>query len=79
MIAQHFNNTSVIQLKYQNDGGVKHMNALQGKVALVTGASRGIGRWGQPADVADIAAFLASDDSRWATGQIIDASGGSRL
>jgi len=37
------------------------------------------GRWGQPADVADIAAFLASDDSRWITGQIIDASGGSRL
>ena len=37
------------------------------------------GRWGQPTDVADIAAFLASDDSRWVTGQIIDASGGSRL
>ncbi|WP_152395711.1 SDR family oxidoreductase [Paenibacillus guangzhouensis] len=37
------------------------------------------GRWGQPGDVADIAAFLASDDSRWITGQIIDASGGSRL
>lgn len=37
------------------------------------------GRWGQPADVADIAAFLASYDSRWVTGQIIDASGGSRL
>ena len=37
------------------------------------------GRWGQPADVADIAAFLASPDSRWVTGQLIDASGGSRL
>lgn len=37
------------------------------------------GRWGQPEDVADIAAFLASDDSRWVTGQLIDASGGSRL
>ncbi|UFJ42387.1 SDR family oxidoreductase [Brevibacillus humidisoli] len=37
------------------------------------------GRWGQPQDVADIAAFLASPDSRWITGQLIDASGGSHL
>ncbi|TVX89742.1 SDR family oxidoreductase [Paenibacillus agilis] len=36
-------------------------------------------RWGEPDDVADIAAFLASSDSRWVTGQLIDASGGSRL
>lgn len=37
------------------------------------------GRWGEPADIADIAAFLASPDSRWITGQCIDASGGSHL
>ncbi|MDQ6423516.1 SDR family oxidoreductase [Paenibacillus sp. LHD-117] len=37
------------------------------------------GRWGQPADIADVAAFLASPDSRWITGQCIDASGGSHL
>lgn len=37
------------------------------------------GRWGQPEDVSDIAAFLASSDSRWITGQLIDASGGSHL
>ncbi|AKJ15786.1 short-chain dehydrogenase (plasmid) [Streptomyces incarnatus] len=36
-------------------------------------------RIGQPSDVADIVAFLASDASRWITGQCIDASGGSRL
>ncbi|MED1799745.1 SDR family oxidoreductase [Brevibacillus porteri] len=36
-------------------------------------------RWGEPDDVADIAAFLASSDSRWVTGQLIDASGGSHL
>ncbi|RUT29623.1 SDR family oxidoreductase [Paenibacillus zeisoli] len=36
-------------------------------------------RVGQPADIADIAAFLASSDSRWVTGQLIDASGGSHL
>ncbi len=37
------------------------------------------GRWGQPGDIADIAAFLASPDSRWITGHLIDASGGSHL
>ncbi|MBR2565237.1 MAG: glucose 1-dehydrogenase [Paenibacillus sp.] len=36
-------------------------------------------RWGEPEDVADIAAFLASSDSRWVTGQCLDASGGSHL
>ncbi|WP_438484181.1 SDR family NAD(P)-dependent oxidoreductase [Streptomyces sp. S186] len=36
-------------------------------------------RLGRPADVADVAAFLASDDSRWITGQRIDVTGGSRL
>lgn len=36
-------------------------------------------RWGEPEDEADIAAFLASSDSRWVTGQLIDASGGSHL
>lgn len=36
-------------------------------------------RWGESEDIADIAAFLASSDSRWVTGQLIDASGGSHL
>ncbi|WP_312116531.1 SDR family oxidoreductase [Brevibacillus reuszeri] len=36
-------------------------------------------RWGEPDDVAEIAAFLASSESRWITGQLIDASGGSHL
>ncbi len=38
-----------------------------------------LGRLGQPQDIADIAAFLASDKSRWITGQIIDAGGGLHL
>lgn len=37
------------------------------------------GRWGQPEDIASIAAFLASPDGSWITGQCIDASGGSYL
>ncbi|QEV20160.1 SDR family oxidoreductase [Streptomyces alboniger] len=36
-------------------------------------------RIGQPADVADIVSFVASDDARWITGQYIDATGGSAL
>ncbi|MFN6551376.1 SDR family oxidoreductase [Mycolicibacterium septicum] len=36
-------------------------------------------RVADPTDVADVVAFLASDDSRWVTGQWIDATGGSML
>lgn len=37
-----------------------------------------LGRIGQPDDIGRIAAFLASDDSGWITGEIILASGGHR-
>lgn len=37
-----------------------------------------LGRIGQPDDIADVAVFLASDASRWITGQTINASGGAR-
>jgi bifunctional oxygenase/reductase len=37
------------------------------------------GRIGEPADVADVVAFLASADARWVTGAFIDASGGTLL
>jgi NAD(P)-dependent dehydrogenase (short-subunit alcohol dehydrogenase family) len=36
-------------------------------------------RVGEPADVADVVAFVASDDARWVTGQYLDATGGSLL
>lgn len=35
-----------------------------------------LGRLGQHDDVADVVAFLASDDARWVTGQVLDVSGG---
>lgn len=44
-----------------------------------TEAETPLGRIGQPGDIATIAAFLASDDSYWVTGQLIKASGGARL
>jgi len=36
-------------------------------------------RIGQAADIANVAAFLASDDNTWVTGQYIEAGGGFRL
>jgi 3-oxoacyl-[acyl-carrier protein] reductase len=38
-----------------------------------------LGRLGTPEDIADVVAFLASDDGRWVTGHTIDANGGLRL
>jgi len=37
-----------------------------------------LGRTGQPGDIADVAVFLASNDSRWLTGEKLVASGGIR-
>jgi 3-oxoacyl-[acyl-carrier protein] reductase len=37
-----------------------------------------LGRIGRPDDIADVAVFLASNDARWLTGEIILATGGMR-
>jgi 3-oxoacyl-[acyl-carrier protein] reductase len=37
-----------------------------------------LGRTGQPKDIAGVAAFLASDDSNWLTGELVKAGGGLR-
>ncbi len=37
-----------------------------------------MGRLGQPQEVADVVAFLASEDARWVTGQTINVDGGIR-
>jgi 3-oxoacyl-[acyl-carrier protein] reductase len=37
-----------------------------------------LGRIGQPDDIADVAVFLASNDSRWLTGELLLAGGGLR-
>jgi 3-oxoacyl-[acyl-carrier protein] reductase len=35
-----------------------------------------LGRLGQPQDIAPVAAFLASSDSGWITGEIVQVAGG---
>jgi 3-oxoacyl-[acyl-carrier protein] reductase len=37
-----------------------------------------LGRMGQPDDIAPIAVFLASEDAKWVTGEVVFASGGMR-
>ncbi|WP_268957763.1 SDR family oxidoreductase [Ruania zhangjianzhongii] len=56
------------------------MNAgwLDAAREMVAGLSP-LGRVAEARDVADIVAFLASQDSRWVTGQHVDASGGALL
>lgn len=42
-------------------------------------AMQALARVGQPEDIADAVALLASDDSRWITGQVLQAGGGTLL
>jgi len=46
------------------------------EVQAATASATALGRIGQPADIADAVAFLASDDARWITGELLDVSGG---
>ncbi|MHC0431221.1 SDR family oxidoreductase [Streptomyces sp. O3] len=48
--------------------------AVEAMAALST-----FNRVGEPQDVADVIAFLVSDDARWITGSFVDASGGTLL
>jgi 3-oxoacyl-[acyl-carrier protein] reductase len=48
------------------------------ETAKAMGMVMPMGRMGQPDDIARVAAFLASDQSSWLTGERISASGGQR-
>jgi NAD(P)-dependent dehydrogenase (short-subunit alcohol dehydrogenase family) len=56
-----------------------NQRARDPELSRVIAQSIALGRVGQPEDIADIVAFLASDEGRWITGQRIDATGGQRL
>ena len=47
------------------------------EVKIATGTP--LGRVGKPEDVADVIAFLASEQARWVTGQLIYVGGGWRM
>ncbi|MFC6886983.1 MULTISPECIES: SDR family oxidoreductase [Actinomadura] len=49
---------------------------LDDGAAEAVGRFTALGRIGRAADIADVVAFLASDDARWITGQVIDVNGG---
>ena len=40
-------------------------------------AATPLGRLGQPDDIASVAVFLASEDSKWITGETLLAAGGA--
>lgn len=53
------------------DGLIMPADALEHLVQ-----STPLGRLGQPTDIADVVAFLASDQARWVNGQVIQVNGG---
>jgi 3-oxoacyl-[acyl-carrier protein] reductase len=62
--------------------GYQEMTAANGgDASFETGiiARTPLGRVGKPEDIAKVAAFLASDDASWITGEVIQAGGGVRL
>ncbi|WP_410209841.1 SDR family NAD(P)-dependent oxidoreductase [Aquirhabdus sp.] len=58
--------------------GVEKLGFLDSDAGKAIVAQTPLGRFGQPDDIAQIAVFLASDDSYWLTGERIVASGGAR-
>ncbi|WP_327431619.1 SDR family oxidoreductase [Streptomyces sp. NBC_01236] len=60
------------------DNTAEFLHGTEGGWAQASAISA-LGRVGAPADVADVVAFLASDDGRWITGSWVDATGGSLM
>lgn len=64
-------NPGVVETEGTHSGGFIGSDFINAFVAQTP-----LGRVGQPDDIGDIAVFLASDDSRWLTGELQFASGG---
>lgn len=61
----------------ETDMAAGFIGTVEGKSQV--SAMQALKRIGQTEDIARVAGFLAGPDSGWVTGQVIDASGGSRL
>jgi 3-oxoacyl-[acyl-carrier protein] reductase len=66
-------NPGIVETEGSHSAGFIGSDFEKGAVAQTP-----LGRTGQPDDIADLAVFLASDASRWLTGEKIVASGGLR-
>ncbi len=58
--------------------GVQTAGIHEGGFAEGAIATTPLGRLGRPDDIADVVAFIASDDARWVTGSLLQAGGGLR-
>jgi 3-oxoacyl-[acyl-carrier protein] reductase len=56
--------------------GARAIGAIGGEWHKTVEKATPLGRIGQPADIGRVAAFLASEDSGWVTGQIVQVDGG---
>jgi 3-oxoacyl-[acyl-carrier protein] reductase len=59
-----------------NTEGARALGVLDSERADQLIAATPLGRLGRPDDISPVAVFLASDDARWITGDIIFATGG---
>jgi 3-oxoacyl-[acyl-carrier protein] reductase len=64
-------NPGVVETEGTLSAGIIGSDFEKAAVAQTT-----LGRTGQPGDIASVAAFLASDNSSWLTGEVITAGGG---
>ncbi|MFE1963074.1 SDR family NAD(P)-dependent oxidoreductase [Streptomyces sp. NPDC059479] len=56
--------------------GARSLGVIGSDMANELIASTPLGRLGRPEDIGPVAAFLASDDAAWITGEVIHADGG---
>jgi 3-oxoacyl-[acyl-carrier protein] reductase len=56
--------------------GARELGLIGGDMVEQLTSSTPFGRIGYPEDIGPVAAFLASDDARWITGDVVFAAGG---
>ncbi len=72
-----FVRTGMQERELEWEGRLRGMTASQVQEEMVSLTP--LGRIEEPEDVADVVAFLASDDARFMTGQAVNVTGGARM